>query len=124
MGNGQRATESAPQPSTAATQHPRSAAEVTVEAVAWVTRFVGGDGTSRRAFREELLADDTVRTVLRRLSARFPALEEALWDPATGEMAEHVQVMVNNTLVGGDLTLDSRLAPGDTVTLVGQFMGG
>jgi molybdopterin converting factor small subunit len=99
-------------------------AEVTVEAVAWVTRFVGGDGTSRRLFREPLRADDTARTVLRRLSARFPALAEALWNPSTGEMAEHVQVMVNDTVLGGDITLDTRLSPGDTVTLLGQFMGG
>jgi molybdopterin converting factor small subunit len=99
-------------------------AEVTVEAVAWVTRFVGGDGTSRRVFREPLLPDDTVRTVLRRVSARFPALAEALWHPSTGELAEHVQVTVNDTILGAAVTLDTPLSPGDTVSLLGQFMGG
>ena len=99
-------------------------AEVSVEAVAWVTRFVGGDGTSRRVFREPLQTGDSARTVLRRVSARFPALAEALWNPSTGDLAEHVQVMVNDAVLGADVTLDTRLSPGDTVTLLGQFMGG
>jgi molybdopterin converting factor small subunit len=99
-------------------------AEVSVEAVAWVTRFVGGDGASRRVFREPLQPGDSARSVLRRLSARFPTLAEALWNPSTGELAEHVQVMVNDAVLGADVTLDTLLSPGDTVTLLGQFMGG
>lgn len=99
------------------------AAVVTVEAVSWVTRFVGGDGTSRILLTETLRPGDTPLTVLRRVSNRFPQLDQLLWD-AGGAMAEHVQVMLNNILVGPDEIAQHALAPGDTVTLLGQYMGG
>jgi molybdopterin converting factor small subunit len=98
--------------------------EVTVDAVAWVTRFVGGDGTSHVAIRELLRPDDTLRTVLHRLSRRYPKLEQALWDGSTGELAEHIQIMLNNLLLSGRTTLDTQLKAGDAIMLVGQFMGG
>lgn len=97
---------------------------VVVEAVAWVTRFVGGTGSSRVVIREELRPGDTVRSILRKVSARFPKLDEALWDRRTDQLGEHVEVIVNDALLGADATLDSELAAGDRITLVGQFMGG
>ena len=74
---------------------PRNAAavdagELEIEVVAWITKFVGGDGSTRKVFHLPLRADDTVRKVLRRLSGRFPQLHKALWDPVTGDLAEHM----------------------------------
>jgi hypothetical protein len=97
---------------------------VTVEAVSWVTRFVGGDGTSRILMRESLQPGDTPRTVLRRVSSRHPKLDEILWDAASGSVSEHVQVMVNNVLIGPEEVAQQLLAAGDTITLIGQYMGG
>lgn len=95
---------------------------VTVEIISWVTKFVGGDGTGRRLF-EELAADGaTVRSVLAGLSARFPELDAALWED--GELGQHIEVLVNDAVLGVHHTLDSPLRSGDRITLLGQYMGG
>ena len=93
-----------------------------VEVVAWVTRFVGGDGSGRRVFEEPLHTGTTVRSVLAGLSARYPALHEALWHGDA--LGEHIEVLVNDAVLDLRHTLDSPLAPGDRITLLGQFTGG
>jgi molybdopterin converting factor small subunit len=98
---------------------------VTIEAVAWVTQFVGGDGTRRKIFREALAPEATVRSVLVAFSRSHPALHDALWDrdhPA--EQSEHIEVLVNDAVLGLTHTLDSPLRDGDRITLVGQYAGG
>ena len=95
---------------------------VPVEIVGWPTRFVGGDGATRRLFEEPLADGATLRSVLRGLSARFPDLDAALWHG--NELGEHIEVLVNDAVLGIAHTLDSRLAPGDRVALLAQFMGG
>lgn len=98
------------------------AATVAVEVVSWVTKFTGGDGTGRQVFQEPLAAGATVRSVLRGLSARFPDLEAALWHGQ--EIGEHIEVLVNDAVLGVAHALDSPLAAGDHLTLLGQYMGG
>lgn len=95
---------------------------VTVEVVAWITTFVGGDGTGRRALEEPLTPGATVRSVLAGLTARFPDLRAALWQGA--ELGEHIEVLVNDAVLGVSHALDSPLRPGDRITLLAQFMGG
>jgi molybdopterin converting factor small subunit len=97
---------------------------VTVEAVAWVTQFVGGDGTRRKIFEETIAPETTVRTVLRQLSDRFPKLEEALWQRPGEILAEHIEVLVNDAVLGVTHDLDSPVQPGDRITLLGQYTGG
>jgi molybdopterin converting factor small subunit len=95
---------------------------IPVEVASWVTKFVGGDGTGRRVFEESLGPDATVRSVLARLSARYPDLQAALWH---GDgLGEHIEVLVNDAVLGVGHALDSPLRPGDRITLLGQFMGG
>lgn len=100
----------------------RSSTTVPVEIVSWVTKFVGGDGTGRRVFDEPLPPGATVRSVLDGLSRRYPELQGALWHGT--EIGEHIEVLVNDAVLGINHTLDSGLAPGDRVTLLGQYMGG
>jgi molybdopterin converting factor small subunit len=95
---------------------------IPVEVSSWVTKFIGGDGTGRRIFDEVAPAGATVRSVLRQFSARYPDLEAALWHG--GELGEHVEVLVNDAVLGIAHALDSSLRPGDRITLLGQFMGG
>ena len=95
---------------------------VPVEIVGWPTRFVGGDGATRRLFEEPLADGATVRTVLRNLSGRFPELEAALWHGR--DLGEHIEILVNDAVLGIDHDIDSRLAPGDRIALLAQFMGG
>jgi molybdopterin converting factor small subunit len=106
-------------------RNPQSAiGHVTVEAVAWVTQFVGGDGTRRRIFEEAITPEATVRSVLRGLSDRFPKLQDALWQRPGGGLAEHIEVLVNDAVLGISHDLDSPVQPGDRITLIGQYTGG
>jgi len=100
----------------------RTAAVVPVEVVGWPTRFVGGDGGTRRLFEEPLNPGATVRSVLRGLSGRFPDLDAALWHGDA--LGEHIEVLVNDAVLGVQHELDSALAAGDRVALLAQFMGG
>jgi molybdopterin converting factor small subunit len=95
---------------------------VPVEIVGWPTRFVGGDGATRRLFEEPLADGATVRSVLRGLSGRFPDLDAALWHD--GNLGEHIEVLVNDAVLGIQHELDSPLVPGDRIALLAQFMGG
>lgn len=73
-------------------------------------------------FDEPLSPASTVRSVLKTLSVRFPELDAALWH--AGNLGEHIEILVNDAVLGIDHELDSRLAPGDRVALLAQFMGG
>jgi molybdopterin converting factor small subunit len=99
-------------------------AHVQIDTVAWVTRYVGGSGSDRIGFDLALEPGDTVRTVLRRLSQRHPELQRALWEAASGELGEHIEVVVNGAILGVRHGLDSTLKDGDRILLFGQYMGG
>lgn len=100
----------------------RALASLQVEVIGWPTRFVGGDGANRRVFDEPVATDATVRTVLRGLSGRFPELAAALWHGT--ELGEHIEILVNDAVLGIDHTLDSPVRAGDRIALLAQFMGG
>jgi molybdopterin converting factor small subunit len=98
--------------------------QVEIEVVAWITKFVGGDGSSRKVYHESLRDGDTVRTVLRRLSQRFPELHKALWDAQSGDLGEHIEVLVNDAVLGMHHSLDSSVSDRDSIALIGQYLGG
>ena len=100
------------------------ALSVTVEVTTWVTKHVGGDGSGSKVFAEPFVPGETLRDVLRRCSARFPELDAALWSPDRSELGEHIEVVVNDAVLGVTHGLDSPLKNGDRITLLGQFMGG
>jgi molybdopterin converting factor small subunit len=89
-----------------------------------VTRHVGGDGSGSKFFTEPFTPGETVRDVLRRWSARLPDLDSALWSPDHSQLGEHIEVVVNDAVLGVTHQLDSPLQQGDRITLLGQFMGG
>ncbi|MGH7391839.1 MAG: MoaD/ThiS family protein, partial [Candidatus Rokuibacteriota bacterium] len=99
-----------------------AAGTIGVEIVSWVTKFAGGDGTGRRLFDEPVTEGATVRSVLAGVSRRFPELQAALWHGDA--LGEHIEVLVNDAVLGIHHTLDSRVEPGDRITLLGQYMGG
>jgi molybdopterin converting factor small subunit len=104
------------------TPSPAATATIPIEVTAWATKFVGGDGTGRRILEEPLTPGATVRSVLAAASSKFPELHGALWHGR--ELGEHIEVLVNDAVLGIDHALDSPLRPGDRITLLGQFMGG
>jgi hypothetical protein len=99
-------------------------ATATVEVTTWVTKLVGGDGGGSRRFGERVAAGDTVGDVLRRVSGRHPELDRALWLPGRRALGEHIEVLVNDAVLGVTHELDSPVHGGETITLLGQFMGG
>jgi molybdopterin converting factor small subunit len=96
----------------------------TVEVTTWVTKLVGGDGSGSRVTEEGFAPGETLRDVLRRWSARFPELDAALWDPTRTALGTHIEVLVNDAVLGVTHELDSPLEGGERITLLGQFMGG
>ncbi|HXJ85117.1 MAG TPA: MoaD/ThiS family protein [Candidatus Methylomirabilis sp.] len=96
----------------------------TIEVATWVSKYVGGDGAGTRVFEEPFEAGETVGDVLRRYSARFPALDAALWDGSRNTLGPHIEVLVNEAVLGVGHDLDSPLKGGERITLLGQFMGG
>jgi molybdopterin converting factor small subunit len=98
--------------------------KVKVELLAWATRFVGGDGSDRRHAEVDASPGDTVRAVLKRLSAQYPDLDKALWHEGTDALSEHLEIAVNNALLGIHHTLESEVKEGDKIILMGQFTGG
>jgi len=97
---------------------------VTVEVTTWVTRHVGGDGSGSKLFTESFTHGETLRQVLRRFSARHPDLDAALWSPDHTQLGEHLEIVVNDAVLGVTHALDSPLHGGERITLLGQFMGG
>ena len=95
---------------------------IPVEVHSWVTKFVGGDGSGQKVFAEAIVPGATVRSVLEGLSARYPELHAALWEGR--ELGEHIEVLVNDAVLGVAHTLDSPVGPGDRMALLGQFTGG
>jgi molybdopterin converting factor small subunit len=98
--------------------------QVGVELIAWATVFVGGDGSGSKHLEVDAFPGDTVRAVLKRLSARHPDLDKALWHGATDALSEHLEIAVNDALLGIHHTLESEVTAGDRILLMGQYMGG
>ena len=97
---------------------------VTVEMVAWVTNLVGGDGSRRKMFDEAISPGATVRTVLQGLSDRYPTLRDVLWDPASHDLSDHIQILVNDAFMDVTHGLDSPVRGGERITLLAQYAGG
>ncbi len=97
---------------------------VVVEAVSWVNQFLGGTGSGNMELEELVQPGETVRGLLRRLSEVHPRLREALWEPSSEELGAHIEIVVNDAILGIEHTLDSPLNPGDRVILMGQYIGG
>lgn len=104
--------------------HPSRPGTVTIEVTTWVTKLVGGDGTGRRIFEEPVAPGDTIGDALRRCSRRFPELDAALWTAGRTALGEHIEVLVNDAVLGVTHELDTPVEGGEHVTLLGQYMGG
>jgi molybdopterin converting factor small subunit len=96
----------------------------TVEVTTWVSKYVGGDGGETRIFEEPILPGETVRGFLQRYSRRFPDLDAALWDRSSDALGPHIEVLVNDAVLGVTHDLETPLRDGERITLLGQFMGG
>lgn len=101
-----------------------AAPTVEVEVVPWLTRFFGTDNGRRIKLQRDLRPGETVEAFLRRLGQDYPELGQALWDPQTGELGEHIEIVINDAVLGIDQQVDTPLRPGERVTLVPAYIGG
>ena len=106
------------------TADPAQPFTVVIETASWVNDFLEGEGSGTREHPVEVAPGATVRDALRHLTDRHARLRAALWDASGREIGEHIEVIVNDEVLGVRHTLDSVLAPGDRILLVGQFIGG
>jgi molybdopterin converting factor small subunit len=98
--------------------------QVQIEVFAWLTRYVGGDGGGRLFFTEEFAAGESLQTVVRRMTRRFPDLDHVLWDVESGQIGASVEIIVNDAFLGITHTLESELQDGDMITLLPAWDGG
>ena len=93
-----------------------------IEVVSTVSQFVGGSGGAALELQVTLEPGDSVRTVLQQLCGRYPKLRAVLW--AGGSLGPHIEVVVNDEVLGVSHQLDSPLKAGDRLMLLGQYVGG
>jgi len=91
-------------------------ANVTVHVPAPLLDTCGGAG-------EIALSAASVRAVLAELERRHPALHRSVCDE-TGQVRRHVSLFVNHDHVRERDGLDTRLEPGDVVTILPAVSGG
>ncbi len=96
--------------------------DVDLEVVSYVNKFVGGPGTGSVELVEVGYPGDTVRSVLERFGERHAALRKALWEG--NQIGAHIEVIINDAILGVHHTLEDELRPGDRITLLGQYVGG
>ena len=104
-----------------------SGATITVRVglISWVNQLVGGNGTGTTEFSEQAPADSTVYEVLEQVAQRHPQLRSTLWDEDDrSKLGLHIEVIVNDAILGVTHHLDTPLRDGDEILLTGQYIGG
>ena len=97
---------------------------VSIEVFAWLTRYVGGMGGGRMFFTEEFATGDDIKTVVRKLTRRFPDLDQILWDSESGQIGASVEIIINDAFLGITHTITSEVRDGDMITLLPAWDGG
>lgn len=113
--------------STAEAKSPSGAATITVRVglISWVNQLVGGNGAGTTEFSQQAPVDSTVYEVLDLLARRHPKLRATLWDEDDhSRIGPHIEVIVNDAILGVTHHLDTPLRDGDEILLTGQYIGG
>ena len=72
----------------------------------------------------EIAEGTTLRELLAALAADYPLLARRAYDPATDQVSEQVNLLVNDVLAAALRGLDTPLQDGDTITLLPAYAGG
>ncbi len=98
---------------------------VVVETISYINDMVNQPGQGEKEHAVQARQGDTVRTVLKRFASGFPTLQEALWDrDHSGELGPHVELVINDALLGVKDSLDSPVKANDRIIITGQYIGG
>lgn len=97
---------------------------VRLEIVPWLTEEFGQRGTGRLVLEEPIEGPMRLGDYLASLAGRHPAIGAALVDLDARELFEHVNVVLNDVLVGSHAVLDEPVQAGDSVVFLPAFSGG
>lgn len=101
---------------------------VTIELWLWLGRELGDDfesPTPMRSLKHEGVAPGTtIRGVLERLAARYPAIGRVVFDMKTKNIHPHVVVNYNDQVISPHVVQDQILKDGDKITILPMYVGG
>jgi molybdopterin converting factor small subunit len=97
---------------------------VRVEVMPWLSRYFSTERYGRVIRQMDPGDGGTVRDLLEKLAAQNVELGEVLFDPHTGRVSAHIQLLLNGRLLEIAGGMDAALAPGDTLRLMPGFSGG
>lgn len=99
--------------------------KVRVEVMPWLGETLGMAATSDEVIPEsENEGDESVRSLLNRLCARYQLFDQFVFDNNTRQLTGKVVIFLNGCdLELGD-GLDTKLSDGDTLTFVPLIVGG
>jgi molybdopterin converting factor small subunit len=106
---------------------PRAAAapiRVIIETISYVNEMVSDAPGGAREFEVQARPGETVCDILRRFSREHPRLNAALWDPETGGIGSHIEVIFNDSILGVRDSEDTPVSDNDRIVLTGQYVGG
>lgn len=98
---------------------------VILETIAWVKDLL--ESTPSGQITAPAQSGETVGQWLKKVTAIHPRLHASLWeDEGTDQtrIGPHIEVLVNDTILDTQYTLNTPLSPGDKITLMGQYIGG
>ena len=99
-------------------------ATVCIELVSWVNDLAQSPAKDAR-YQVTIRQADTLRDVLQRFSQHHPKLHKSLWsseDPK--EIGPHIEIIVNDAIMGIEKDLHSPIEGVQLVVLAGQYIGG
>lgn len=97
---------------------------VIVETISYINEMVSEVPGGQREFEIEARPGETVYDILRRFSQAHPRLNEALWDPETGGIGSHIEIIFNDSILGVRDSEDTPVSDNDRIVLTGQYVGG
>ena len=112
------------EPNQATNQSAVRTASVQLEIVPWLTRLFGQETGGRMRREEPIQPDESIGTFLRRLGEEYPEFGRIIWDDAQNDLSEHVQVILNDSVLEAVGPADTKLRPGDQIMLVPPYLGG
>ncbi len=97
---------------------------VCIELVSWVNDLARNPVRNAK-YHVDAKSGDTLRDVLRGFSQQHPKLHQSLWaENDSMEIGPHIEIIVNDAIMGLEKDLHSPMEGGDLVVLAGQYIGG
>ena len=99
-------------------------AKVRLQIPSWVACMLNSDHTDWLILDREIEAGSTVGNLLNTLAKEYPNFDRVIYDPAKGEMADQVVIVLNNNLLQEPEAKTIQLKDGDDIMLLPVFDGG